>query len=220
MVSLPNSHLGQRRGPADLPPELRGDRRLVFDDHDHADGVVRSVENWDVIEAMKTVSCPAGYDAGDLGRRFARFVEGARRTGELKRYFAPAVRPGDQGRVGFVVSTRWAERITRWTPLGFHPAWRRRIGFELWDRKTAGLIEPGMECLVGFAGAALHSFRAARHLGCGRLELVATPGDLDAPKTRAECAMADLIWCPSEDVRQTLARAGLSERKLREMNNE
>jgi hypothetical protein len=99
-------------GVAHLPLELRGDRRLVFDDHD----IVTSVENRDVIEAMKTVSCPVGYDAGVLGRMFAQFVEGARRAGELKRYFAQAVRAGDEGRVGWVVSRRVAAWGARWTP--------------------------------------------------------------------------------------------------------
>ena len=223
-------------GVAHLPVELRGDRRLAFDDHD----VVTSVENWDVIEAMKTVSCHAGHAVGGLARQFAQFLDDARRGGELKRYFAPAARPGDEGRAGRVVGQGLARWVARWTPVRFDPGWRWHVEGELWDRKVAGLVEPGMECFVGFAGMALHSFRAARAMGCPRLELVAAgahvdhcfarhaeaarrhPGieqswltDAHRRKTLAEYAAADVIWCASEHARETFVRAGVNGRKLR-----
>jgi glycosyltransferase involved in cell wall biosynthesis len=221
-----------------LPAELRGDRRLAFDDDD----IVTSVENWDVIEAMKTISCHVGYHCGGLGQHFSQFVEDARKVGELKRYISSSVKPGDEGRVGHVVRQRLAPWLMRWTPVRFDPGWRWHFDCDLWDRKVAARLEPGMECFVGFGGMALNSFRAARRMGCPRLELITANSHVDnvyklhaaatrrnpvekpwlndthRRKTLAEYAMADVIWYASEYARETFLRAGLSDKKLRRIH--
>jgi glycosyltransferase involved in cell wall biosynthesis len=225
-------------GVAHLPGELRGDRRLAFDDDD----IVTSVENWDVIEAMKTISCHVGYHCGGLGQHFSQFVEDARKVGELKRYYSSSVKPGDEGRIGHVVSKRLAAWLMRWTPVRFDPGWRWHLDCDLWDRKVASLLEPGMECFVGFGGMSLHSFRAARRMGCPRLELITANSHVDnvyrlhaaatrrdpverpwlndthRRKTLAEYAMADVIWYASDYARQTFLRAGIGDKKLRRIH--
>jgi glycosyltransferase involved in cell wall biosynthesis len=104
------------------------------------------------------------------------------------------------------------------------------------------MLEPGMECFVSFGGMALSSFRAARRMGCPRLELIAANSHVDncyrlhaaatrrdpverpwlndthRRKTLAEYAMADVIWYASEYARETFVAAGISEKKLRRIH--
>lgn len=187
---------------------------------------------------MKTISCHVGYHCGGLGQHFSQFVEDARKVGELKRYFSSSVKPGDEGPIGHVVSKRLAGWLMRWTPVRFDPGWRWHLDCDLWDRKIASMLEPGMESFVSFGGMALNSFRAARRMGCPRLELIAANShvdnvwrlhaaatrrdpvekpwlsDLHRRKTLAEYAMADVIWYASDYARQTFVQGGVSEKKL------
>jgi glycosyltransferase involved in cell wall biosynthesis len=225
-------------GVAHVPAELRAGRPLAFDDLD----IVTSVENWDVIEAMKTISCHVGYHRGGLGQHFSQFVEDARRVGELKRYFSTHVKPADEGRTGQALTRRVSPWLMRWTPVRFDPGWRWHVDCDLWDRKIARLLEPGMECFVGFGGMSLHSFRAARRMGCPRLELIAANthvdncfrlhakatqrhpierpwlNDVHRRKTVEEYAMADVIWYASDYAREMFVRHGVGEKKLRRIH--
>ncbi|HEY7117941.1 MAG TPA: hypothetical protein VH475_15245 [Tepidisphaeraceae bacterium] len=161
---------------------------------------VASCAGWAGVRAVKTISCAAGYGCGELGRRFAQFMETTRSAGALKRYFSPVVRAGDQG-VGHVIRARAA-------------SWPR-LQWELWDRKIAGMLEPGMECFVGFAGMALQSFRAARRMGCLRLELVMGDWVMCRRRVMGECGLADGIWVEAGSTRDLLVRAGVDETKVR-----
>jgi glycosyltransferase involved in cell wall biosynthesis len=225
-------------GVAHVPAESRGDRPLAFDTGD----IVTSARDRDVIEAMKTISCHVGYHRGGLGQHFSQFVEDARRAGELQRYLSTFVKPDDQGRVGRALTHRLAGWLMRWTPVRFDPGWRWHVDCDLWDRHVARLLEPGMECFVGFGGMSLHSFRAARRLGCPRLELIAANthvdncfdlharatrlhpierpwlNDLHRRKTIQEYAMADVIWYASEYARDVFVRHGVGGHKLRRIH--
>ena len=90
-----------------------------------------------------------------------------------------AVGQADEGRVAQALPHRLAAWLMRWTPVRFDPGWRWHVDCDLWDRKVARLLEPGMECFVGFGGMSLHSFRAARRMGCPRLELIAANTHVD-----------------------------------------
>jgi glycosyltransferase involved in cell wall biosynthesis len=186
----------------------------------------------------KTISSSIGYHCGGLGQHLSQFIEDARAAGELGRYFAPVVKGGDEG-CGVVVRQRLAPLVLRWTPARFDPGWRWHLDCDLWDRKIAGRLKPGMECFVSFGGMALRSFRRARRLGCARLELIAANTHVDncarlharatardpverpwlneahRRKTVEEYAMADVIWIASEYAREVFVREGVPASKLR-----
>lgn len=188
----------------------------------------------------KTISCSIGYHQGGLGQHFSQFVEDTRAAGQLARYYAPLVKPADPA--GRVVSKRLAPWLMRWTPVRFDPGWRWHFDCDLWDRKIARGLEPGIECLVSFGGMGLVSFHAARRLGCGHFELVAANTHVDnvtrlhakahardpvekswlnqaqRKKTIAEYAMADTIWIGSEYAREIFERAGIPSSKLKRIH--
>lgn len=190
---------------------------------------------------MKTISCSIGYHRGGLGQHLSEFVEQTRRAGELRGYYAGSVKAGDEG-IAHAVRQRLAPWLIRWTPARFDPGWRWHLDCDLWDRKIARRLEPGMECFVGFGGMALHSFRAARRMGCPRLELIAANSHVDncsrlharatardpvekswlndahRRKTLAEYDMADAIWMASDYARDVFVREGVSPSKLRRIH--
>jgi glycosyltransferase involved in cell wall biosynthesis len=108
----------------------------------------------------------------------------------------------------------------------------------LFDRKVARQLDEPMECFVGFAGQALHSFRVAKKLGCRRFELVAGNSHVSncvrkhaeatkrhpiekpwlngahVKKTLAEYEMADMIWVASEYSLEVFTREGVSAQKV------
>jgi glycosyltransferase involved in cell wall biosynthesis len=189
---------------------------------------------------MKTISCSIGYHQGGLGQHFSQFVEDTRAAGQLARYYAPRIKPGDPA--GHTVKTRLPAFLMRWTPVRFSPGWRWHLHCDLYDRKFARRVEPGMDCFVSFGGMARASFRAVRRLGCPRLELITANTHVDnvarlhanayardpierswlndahRRKTLDEYAMADVLWVASDYARETFERAGIPAAKLQRIH--
>jgi glycosyltransferase involved in cell wall biosynthesis len=189
----------------------------------------------------KTISSSIGYHCGGLGQHLSQFVEDTRAAAELGQYFAPVIKTGDDAH-GVVVRQRLAPLLLRWSPARFDAGWRWHLDCDLWDRKIAARLVRGMDCFVSFGGMALRSFRAARKLGCQRLELIAANSHVDncfrlhakaaardpvetswlndahRRKTLAEYAMADTIWIASEYAREVFVREGVPESKLKRIH--
>ena len=185
----------------------------------------------------QVISCSVGYHCGGLGQHFSRVVERARASGDLLRYYAPSIKPGDEA-IAERVCSRLAPLLMRWTPVRFSPGWRWHLDCDLFDRKVARLLKPPIECFTGFAGQSLHSFRAAKRRGVKRLELVAGNShvnncacqhakaaalhpierpwlnDAHRRKSLEEYAMADVIYVASEYSREAFIREGVSPAKV------
>jgi glycosyltransferase involved in cell wall biosynthesis len=183
-----------------------------------------------------TVSCPAPYGQGGLGRHLAEVVTAARAAGDDVRYFASFVRAADSA--GTEILPRWSPLLVRFTPLRWartQHAWLANVEF---DRAVARKLPPGRR-LFGFQGSALATFRRARTLGYEELHLEAAAAHVDharrmfdaayrvhplerdwlgprlLARTKAEYELADVIWINSEYSRETFVAAGIDPRKLR-----
>ena len=190
---------------------------------------------------MSTISCSVGYHRGGLGQHFSHLIEAARSHGELRRYFSSEIHRGDEG-IGRAISRRLAGFVLHRTPVRYFEGLRWHFECDSWDRKVARLLEPPVDSFVAFAGQALHSFRAARALGCQRLELIASNshvlnclrqhrkalernpierGWLNAAhrrKTLEEYGAADQILVASEYTRQIFLAEGVPAAKLRRVH--
>lgn len=122
---------------------------------------------------MSTISCSVGYHRGGLGQHFSHLVEAARLQGHLRGYFSSEIHAGDDG-IARTIKRRLAKFVMHRTPVRYFEGLRWHLECESWDRKVARLLEPPLDSFTAFAGQALHSFRAARALGCQRLELIAS----------------------------------------------
>lgn len=184
---------------------------------------------------MKTFSCRAPYGSGGLGRHLAELVEDARESGTLAAYYTAEPRAGDAA--GKRVSERLAPLLARWTPIRFSPGRSADLGFDLFDRAVARMIEPGA-VHVGFSLQSLRTFRAARARGCRELRLVSPTCHVDYVRERYEEAyrrhpiertwlnegqrrrarreyeLADVIVVASDYVRDSFLAAGVPEEKL------
>src|SRR5579871_1260953 len=118
-------------------------------------------------ELPRTIACAAGYGAGGLGQHFAQLVDDFRASGALDRYYAPSIRPGDEG-AGHVVQDNLAPKLIGRTPLRFSPGWMNYVSGELYDRAVAAQLTARPVVYVSFGGQALQSFQKARQLGCRR----------------------------------------------------
>lgn len=183
-----------------------------------------------------TVSCPAPYGQGGLGRHLAEVVTAARAAGDEVRYFASSARVADSA--GTAILTRWSPLLVRFTPVRWarsEHAWLNNVEF---DRAVARKLPPGRR-LFGFPGSALETFRRARKLGYAELHLEAAAAHVDharrmfdaayrvhplerdwlgarlLARTKAEYELADVIWINSEYSRETFVAAGIDPGKLR-----
>lgn len=186
----------------------------------------------------RTFSCCAPYGAGGMGRLLLEASQRSREAGELSRYFAGSVNPGD-ARIGQVVNVpSWVRWLSLYTPVRFNPGMRQYLVLDRFDRCVADQLRERADAHFGFAGQALHTFRKARALGYSRLELLAPTAHLDRVarqhelarrqypierdwlneshrrKALAEYAMADAIFVISEYARQSFLDAGVAETRL------
>ncbi len=186
---------------------------------------------------MKTIACNAPYGRGGLGRHLAHVVELARSQDALQRYYAYALRPGDE-ELGTVVSNRGYRRLGRFTPLRYHQGWRNDVVAALFDRSVARRLSSPLETFLGFGGRALRSFARARRLGARRLDLVAANSHVDnvarrhaeafrryglepswlnegqRKRTLAEYVEADVIYVASAYTHASFIAAGFPEVRL------
>jgi glycosyltransferase involved in cell wall biosynthesis len=184
---------------------------------------------------MKTFACRAAYGGGGLGQHLAELVEDARRSGMLARYYTTAAKPDDPA--GHPVDEPIAPFLSKWTPVRFSPGRSSAVGFLLFDRAVAGLIEPS-DTHVGFSLQSLKTFRAARARGCRSLELISPTCHVDYVRSQYEKAfrrypierswldngqqrrakleyeLADRIVIASDYVRNSFLEAGYPEEKL------
>lgn len=182
------------------------------------------------------VSGPAAYGSGGVGHHLRQIIEDVRTAYGLQRYFAPVTKEGDER--GVTVRVPALATLFRCTPLRFSPGWKTYLTGDLFDRAVARQLHERPGVLVAFSGAALHTFRRARALGCRRFELVALNNHPDTvlrqqarayadwplergwmntalvAKQRQEYAEADVIHVSSAHLARTLIEAGISERKL------
>lgn len=184
---------------------------------------------------MKTFACRAAYGSGGLGRHLAELVEDARGSGTLKAYYTTDPKPDDPA--GRAVQGGLSATSLRWTPVRFSPGLRANLGFGLFDRAVARIVEPG-ETHVGFSLQSLHTFQEARTRGCRRLELVSPTCHIDHVRRRyreayerhpiergwlddgqcrravREYELADAIVIASDYVRGSFLAAGYPEERL------
>lgn len=182
------------------------------------------------------ISCAAPYGQGGLGREFAELVAGLRTAGEPVRYFATGIPDGDPD--GEAIAVRWLPWVFRYTPVRFSPGWKSFLGCRAFDRAVARRLKPA-QAFFGFDGSSLDSFRSARRLGYGELNLESAMSHVDnvrrqlarahaahpiepagligsmVRRVRAEYAAADVVWVTSEYSRGTHLDAGIPPAKLR-----
>jgi glycosyltransferase involved in cell wall biosynthesis len=187
---------------------------------------------------MHLITCNAKYGSGGLGNLLADAVERARRHASSFRYICGGRRSGDET-ISTTIGSRLANTLNRIAPIRFSPGWRQYLTFDLFDRAAARRVDPRDEAVLAFAGQALHTFRRARQLGCGRLELLSPTAHVNhvwrqhrrayaqdpierdwlgarhRDKVLAEYEMADAILIVSEYARQTFADEGVAPQKLR-----
>jgi glycosyltransferase involved in cell wall biosynthesis len=188
------------------------------------------------LPSRTVVACDATYNEGGLGKLLAAQVEAARDAGTLHCYFARAARPGDAA--GRALPLPALRRLLRSPLLRPAPGWRAFASAELFDRTVAGAL-PEADVFIGITGQALHSFRAARRRGSGRLVLISPNAHVDnvarqhrrawqahhlepgwlttaqRAKTRREYALADEIWVLSAYTHQSFVAAGVGAGRLR-----
>ena len=184
---------------------------------------------------MKTFACRAAYGAGGLGRHLAELVEHARGRGELAAYYTTQPRADDPA--GRRVHEPLAPLLGRWTPIRFNPGLSANLGFDLFDRAVARIIDPD-DVHVGFSLQSLRTFRAARARGGRELQLISPTCHIDYVRERYEDAyqrhpierpwlneaqcrqakleyeLADAIIVASDYVRDSFLAAGFPEKKL------
>jgi len=182
------------------------------------------------------ISCFAGYDSGGLGQHFTQVIEEARCQSRLLRYYSFSLKPNDPH--GQQIKRRVSRYLTAYTPLRYSPGWISFIECDAFDRAVAARVIQAEE-FHGFVGQSLHSFRAARRLGCQHLRLEAANShvnnvtrqhqlaiqafgiesswlnDAQRQKTLKEYEMADVIYVASEYTRQSFLAEGISDSKLR-----
>jgi glycosyltransferase involved in cell wall biosynthesis len=186
---------------------------------------------------MRVLACNSPYGQGGIGQHFAQLVEETRRHGLLKRYYADAVKAGDE--MGTEVRAHsWLRRLVTYSPLRWSPSWKQHVLNEGYDRRIARALEGDFTRFMGFAGKSLHCFRRAEALGATRLELVAPNShvenvrrlhtraaeetgvadswlnDAQIRKTVAEYETADTIYVHSDYVRSSFLAAGIPASKL------
>jgi glycosyltransferase involved in cell wall biosynthesis len=180
------------------------------------------------------VAAAAPYGIGGSGQVLSAVVEELRAEGELVRYFASRRRPGDPA--GTEISLRGMRGLAR-LPLRA----RETLSWSMFDDVVARRIaamDPA-DAFVGFAGAALRSFRAARRRGFGRLVLESPTSHVEHVRRRHRAATelypiepswlsewtyrrarreyeeADEIVVCSEYARETFVAGGVPASKLR-----
>lgn len=187
---------------------------------------------------MRTIACTAGYGKGGLGQTFTRLIEDARREGTLAGYLGSQIKPGDEGLAKVVVEPI-SPFLINYTPVRMLNGFRNHAYGDLFDRTVARMLDTCADTYVGFGGQALHSFRRARKLGAGTLELHAANShvdnvmrqhekalrrwpieqswlnDMQRRKTIVEYAAADVIVAASQYTWDSLVSAGIPDYKLR-----
>jgi glycosyltransferase involved in cell wall biosynthesis len=181
---------------------------------------------------LTSLSCPAPYGAGGLGRHFAQLVESTRRAQALDVYYT--VRPAHGDPAGRAISMQIADLAVRHTPLRLSPGRRSHVRSVLFDRAVAGSVGHS-ERYVAFSGHALRTFGATGNAEkvlvspTAHVDLVAqryamardrygieSPWLNDAGRLRAiaEYELADVIQVSSTYARQSFVDAGIDPRKL------
>ncbi len=184
---------------------------------------------------MRTIAVDAPYGQGGVGQHFAQLVEATRRAGELRRYYALAVREEDPKGKTVALNTYG---LLRYTPLRFSPAWKSYLLGELFDRKVAARLTRPLDRYMGFVGRTLRSFDRAATLGADTLELVAVNSHVDnlrrlheqadrdwgfgdswlngpqRRKTLREYERADVIYVHSAYTRRSFLDGGVAPEKL------
>jgi glycosyltransferase involved in cell wall biosynthesis len=184
---------------------------------------------------VRTFACRAPYGSGGLGQHLAELVEDARAIGALEGYYTTGPRNDDAA--GRSIHEPLAPFLARWTPIRFSPGRSAHLGFELFDRAVARVVEP-VDTHVGFSLQSLHTFRAARRRGCKRLHLISPTCHVDylrrryeeayerhpierswldnaqCRKAKQEYELADTIVIASDYVRDSFLEAGYPEEKL------
>ncbi|HHP7237685.1 glycosyltransferase family 4 protein [Longibacter sp.] len=194
---------------------------------------------------MRVIACNSSYGQGGVGQHFAQLVEMSRADDRLLRYYAPAVRSGDDAGVR-LEDRRWHNWLIAYTPVRYSPGWRSFLTNELFDRHMARrLVEVQcsanrrMDRFMGFVGKALRTFRAVKEQDAVHLELVAANSHVDnvrerhrlanehhglgdswlnaaqQRKTAREYQVADTIYVHSEYVRRSFLNAGVPGDRLR-----
>ena len=182
------------------------------------------------------ISCSAPYGAGGLGQRLAELVETQRQRGNLVGYFCARGKESDP--LGIAVEPAAATSLQTRLFRHFGPGWRNRFGADAFDRSVSRRLPRPIDCVIGFAGQALRTFRRARALGAGRLELVAPTAhvahaavryreavrrhpiegtwlnDQLVEKTRREYELADIIWVVSDYAAETFVHSGVRPDKI------
>ncbi|NBC86059.1 MAG: glycosyltransferase [Bacteroidetes bacterium] len=188
---------------------------------------------------MRVIACNSAYGQGGVGQHFAQLVEMSRADDRLLRYYAPAIRSGDDAGVR-LEDRRWHDWLIAYTPVRYSPGWRSFLTNELFDRRIARrLVESPhhandrIDRFMGFVGKALRTFRSLADRDAVQLELVAANSHVDnvrerhrladeqhgvgdswlnaaqRRKTLREYQNADTIYVHSEYVRQSFLNAGV-----------
>jgi glycosyltransferase involved in cell wall biosynthesis len=182
---------------------------------------------------LTTVSCPAPYGVGGLGRHLAQIVEELRAADELRAYYCSQPAEGDD--LGVRVDPALSRFATRYTPIRVSPGQRWLLTSEIFDRDTARRALRS-ERYIGFSGQALRTITACRP---STVELVSPTAHVlllaerfaqafrvypiegswlngfAMRKVLAEYERADVIHVASEYVRASFLTFGVPEQKLR-----
>jgi glycosyltransferase involved in cell wall biosynthesis len=181
---------------------------------------------------LTTISCPAPYGVGGLGRHFAQLVESARRAGSLAAYYTP--RPKDSDSQGHAIPTRIGGLAVRLTPLRLSPGWRTFVVGGLFDGAVARRLGE-TERHLAFSGHAIRTFRAtkgAQHvlvsptahvnlvsrqfaMASNRYRIESTwLNEAGRQRALAEYEQADVIQVSSDYARRSFVEAGVAPEKL------
>ncbi|HET6566632.1 MAG TPA: glycosyltransferase family 4 protein [Rhodothermales bacterium] len=190
---------------------------------------------------MRVIACGSPYGKGGVGQHFAQLVEESREAGALARYYAPAIKQGDEEK-GRSVSLKPFRRMNalRWClPASMSQSWSSQKKGDVFDRVIASCLTRPEETFMGFVGKTLRSFRRARQVGYKELELVAVNSHVNnlkrlheqarrqlkmesswlneaqRTKTLREYELADTIYVHSEYTRQSFIEAGIEAAKLK-----
>jgi glycosyltransferase involved in cell wall biosynthesis len=184
-----------------------------------------------------TVSCPAPYGGGGLGRHLQEIVETLRRLGAEVACLCespqvdgaavppPARRPGRP------------ELLERLAPLArMHPDWRMLAVSASFDGDAARRLPAGDQ-VIAFNGTALAQFRAAGRRGAGECGLMSANSHIThmlarheaahrqypverpwasrlGPRNLREYELAERIWCSSAYVRDSFLARGFAAERL------
>jgi len=145
---------------------------------------------------MRILSANASYGDGGIGQHFKQLVEGTREAGHLHTYLCPEPVPDDP--FGRTLNVPWWEPfLLQYTPLRWSNSWSNHLVNERHDRQVADQLPfvidgtPATR-VMGFVGASLHSFEAARATDNEiRFELVAANSHVENVKSLHAQAAAD-----------------------------